>query len=194
VRHTIFVAVRMYALAALVLGLAYPLLVTGVARVAFPEQARGSLLVDAEGVVRGSRLIGQLFTSERYFHGRPSAAGAGYDAAASGGSNLGPTSQALVKAVEERVAAAIAREVGLEPGTVPADMVTTSASGLDPHISPATALAQVARVARARGLREDDVRALVTSRIEPRDLGFIGEPRINVLELNLALDGMQSGE
>ncbi len=193
-RHTIFVAVRMYALAALVLGLAYPLLVTGVARVAFPEQARGSLLVDAEGVVRGSRLIGQLFTSERYFHGRPSAAGAGYDAAASGGSNLGPTSQALVKAVEERVAAAIAREVGLEPGTVPADMVTTSASGLDPHISPATALAQVARVARARGLREDDVRALVTSRIEPRDLGFIGEPRINVLELNLALDGMQSGE
>lgn len=193
-RHTIFVAVRMYALAALVLGLAYPLLVTGVARVAFPEQARGSLLVDAEGVVRGSRLIGQLFTSERYFHGRPSAAGAGYDAAASGGSNLGPTSQALVKAVEERVAAAIAREVGLEPGTVPADMVTASASGLDPHISPATALAQVARVARARGLREDDVRALVTSRIEPRDLGFIGEPRVNVLELNLALDGMQSGE
>jgi len=194
VRHTIFVAVRMYALAALVLGLAYPLLVTGAARVAFPEQARGSLLVDAEGVVRGSRLIGQLFTSERYFHGRPSAAGAGYDAAASGGSNLGPTSQALVKAVEERVAAAIAREVGLEPGTVPADMVTASASGLDPHISPATALAQVARVARARGLREDDVRALVTSRIEPRDLGFIGEPRVNVLELNLALDGMRSGE
>lgn len=193
-RHTIFVAVRMYALAALVLGLAYPLLVTGAARVAFPEQARGSLLVDAEGVVRGSRLIGQLFTSERYFHGRPSAAGAGYDAAASGGSNLGPTSQALVKAVEERVAAAIAREVGLEPGTVPADMVTASASGLDPHISPATALAQVARVARARGLREDDVRALVTSRIEPRDLGFIGEPRVNVLELNLALDGMRSGE
>ncbi|MBS3974667.1 MAG: potassium-transporting ATPase subunit KdpC [Actinobacteria bacterium] len=184
----------MYALAALVLGLAYPLLVTGAARVAFPEQARGSLLVDAEGVVRGSRLIGQLFTSERYFHGRPSAAGAGYDAAASGGSNLGPTSQALVKAVEERVAAAIAREVGLEPGTVPADMVTASASGLDPHISPATALAQVARVARARGLREDDVRALVTSRIEPRDLGFIGEPRVNVLELNLALDGMRSGE
>lgn len=190
-RDSILTAIRMYVLTAVVLGLAYPLLVMGVARVAFPQQAEGSLITDADGVIRGSRLIGQEFTSEGYFHGRPSEAGDGYDATASGGSNLGPTSRELAEAVDERVAAAIAREPGLEPGGVPVDMVTASASGLDPHISPANAFAQVARVASARGLSEADVRALVTSQIEARDLGFIGEPRVNVLELNLTLDGFR---
>lgn len=179
----------------LLTGLAYPLLVTGVGQAVFPAQANGSL-VTRGGVVVGSRLVGQNFISERFFHGRPSATGAAdpadasktieapYNAASSTGSNLGPSSKALLDAVETRAKA-------LGTGPQPADLVTASASGLDPHISPAGALAQVARVARARNLPEAQVRALVERSVEGRDLGLLGEPRLNVLALNLALDGLR---
>ncbi|MDQ8698726.1 potassium-transporting ATPase subunit KdpC [Hyphomicrobium sp. LHD-15] len=165
-------------------GLAYPLAMTGLANIAFPTSAGGSLIV-RDGTVAGSRLIGQVFASERYFHGRPSAAGqAGYDAAASSGSNLGPLSKKLL----DRVAADVAslREPG--GGPVPADAVTTSASGLDPHISPAYAELQVERVAKARGVSPDRVRAIVAQNLDKPDFGLIGEERINVVLLNLALD------
>lgn len=168
----------------LLTGIAYPLAMTELAQVLFPAQARGSL-VERDGTVIGSRLVGQNFTAERYFHPRPSVAGSGYDATASSGSNLGPTSAKLAERLKTDAAAL--RAAGLA-GPIPADALTTSASGLDPDVSPANALAQVARVARARAVDEALVRDLVTAHIEQPRFGVFGDPRVNVLALNLALD------
>lgn len=167
---------------------AYPLIVWGIGQAAFNYQANGSL-VERNGKIIGSSLIAQAFTEERYFHPRPSAAGdAGYDAAGSGGSNLGPLSQKLSDQVKQRTAAYLS-ENGLPPGTkVPADAVTASGSGLDPHISPANAGLQAARVARARGMPVEEIRKYIRKYTDGRQLGFLGDPGVNVLELNLALD------
>lgn len=183
IRHLV-TATLMTVVTTLLLGVVYPLAVTGLAQVLFPDQANGQLIV-RNGVTIGSRIIGQPFTSAGYFYSRPSAAGAGYDAGASSGSNLGPTNRKLI----DRVAGDVARlQEGNSGVAVPIDLVTTSASGLDPHLSPPAALYQVARVARQRKLALDDVRQLVEAHIEPRQLGVLGEPVVNVLLLNLALD------
>jgi len=170
------------------LGLVYPLVITGLAQVLFPDQANGQLIT-RDGRVIGSRLIGQTFSSAKYFPSRPSAAGGGYDAASSSGTNLGPTSKKLIDAVAANVEAAQKDNPGVR---VPVDLVTSSASGLDPHISPAAARFQVPRVARERHMTEADVQALVDRLTEGRQWGILGEPRINVLELNLALEGVRS--
>ena len=184
----VIASIRMALITLVVLGLAYPLAMTGIAQVLMPAQANGSL-VTSGGTVVGSSLIGQRFTEAKYFHGRPSAAGTdGYDATASGASNLAPTSQALVDRVKAAVASETAENPGLVAGSVPVDMVTASGSGLDPDISIANALAQVARVAAARGMSADAVRHVVDAHITPRSFGLLGEPSVNVLELNLALD------
>ena len=180
-------AIRMTILTAIVLGLIYPLAITGIAQVLFPGAANGSL-VKAKGRVIGSSLIAQGFTGAGYFHPRPSAAGAGYDAMASSASNLGPTSRVLVDRVRADVRTQIAANPGLRLGAVPVDMVTTSGSGLDPDITVANARAQAPRVAAARGMGLATVLALVARHTTARQLGFLGEPRVNVLELNLALD------
>ena len=177
-------AVLMTIVTTLLLGIVYPLAVTGLALVFFPDKANGQL-IRRDGTVVGSRLIGQTFSSPGYFRGRPSAAGTGYDAANSAGTNLGPTNKKLIDAVKAGVDAA-RLENGSAP--VPIDLVTSSASGLDPHVSPASAAFQVPRVSRERGVSAADVQRLVDAHTEGRQLGFLGEPVVNVLELNLALD------
>lgn len=186
-RRQLVPAVLAFLVLTVLTGLAYPLAMTGVAQVAFPNRADGSL-IKRDGKVVGSRLIGQNFSAPRYFHPRPSAAGDGYDAMSSSASNLGPTNPALIAEVRKRVAE-YRSENGLPAGSaVPADAVTASGSGLDPHISQANARLQAPRVARARGLSLDEVLTLVAEHTDGRPLGFLGEPGVNVLELNLALD------
>ena len=187
VRQQLRPAVGLLAALTLLTGLVYPLAVTALAGALFPAQANGSL-VTVDGVTVGSALVGQSFRSPEYLWGRPSAAGDGYDGTASGGSNLGPTSQALI----DRVTAEAERWQAAHGGApVPVDMVTASASGLDPHISPAAAESQVERIAAARGMPTDVVRAIIARSTEDAALGFLGRPRVNVLLVNLALDGHQ---
>jgi K+-transporting ATPase ATPase C chain len=185
--RNLVVAILMTIVTTLLLGLAYPLVVTALAQAVFPDQANGQLIVRNERVI-GSRLLAQGFLSPAYFHPRPSAAGTGYDAANSAGSQLGPTNRKLIETVKQNVEAARRENPGRP---IPIDLVTASASGLDPHISPASAEFQVPRVAKARGMPEDSLRNLVREHTEGRQWGFLGEPRINVLELNLALDRLQ---
>ena len=169
----------------------YPLVVFGIAQALFRDKANGSLIVDQDGTVRGSKLLAQGFTADKYFHPRPSAAGNGYDAASSSGSNLGPTSQKLNEAIKDRVAA-YRKENGLnESEVVPADAVTTSASGLDPHISLRNAELQSPRVAKARSVNEEKLRELIDQNTDGRDLALLGDPGVNVFTLNLALDGLR---
>jgi len=168
----------------------YPLVVFGISQALFRDKANGSLILDDDGTVRGSRLLAQGFTADKYFHPRPSAAGNGYDATSSSGSNLGPTSQKLNEAIKDRIAA-YRKENGLsESETVPADAVTASGSGLDPHISLRNAELQTPRVAKARGVSEEKVRELIQQNTDDRDLGFLGDPGVNVLTLNRSLDSI----
>jgi K+-transporting ATPase ATPase C chain len=185
-KKNLMTAILMTIVTTFLFGLAYPLVLTGLAQVIFPDRANGSLIMRLDGTVIGSRLIGQPFSSPGYFRARPSAAGpAGYDAGASTGSNLGPTSQKLI----DRVKADVEKARGENPGKpVPVDLVTTSGSGLDPHISPASAEFQLPRVARERMASEEEVRRILARHTEGRQFGFLGEPVVNVLELNLDLD------
>lgn len=186
-KKELILALRFTLVTTLVFGVIYPLAVTGLSKVLFPGQAAGSL-IEKNGHVVGSKLIGQAFSSDKYFHSRPSAAGNGYDASASSASNLAPTNQALV----DRVKSDVAKLQQENPGTpVPADLVTASGSGLDPEISPAAAEFQIPRVAKARGISVDSLRALVARHTQTRTWGIFGEPRVNVLELNLDLDSLK---
>jgi K+-transporting ATPase ATPase C chain len=187
IRREIRPAIVLTLLLCAITGFLYPGAVTAVAQLLFPGQANGSL-VTRGGQPVGSHLIGQGFSSPDYFHPRPSAAGAGYDAAASAGTNKGPTDRKLADTLIAQVVDSAVKNEGAERGRIPSDMVTASGSGLDPHVSPATARLQVARVARARGADQAAVRALVDAHTEGRQLGVLGEPRVNVLELNMALD------
>lgn len=184
ITRNLVVSILMTIVTTVLLGVAYPLVVTGLAQVLFPDKANGQL-VERNGKVVGSRILGQAFSSPGYFRSRPSAAGTGYDAANSGGTNLGPTNKKLVDAVRSAVDDARKENPGVP---VPIDLVTSSASGLDPHISPAAASFQVPRVARERHVSEADVRGVMSQFTEGRQFGFLGEPRVNVLLLNLALD------
>jgi|SRR5436190_1271228 len=166
----------------------YPLVVFGISQALFHDKANGSLILDTDGTVRGSRLLAQGFSADKYFHPRPSAAGTGYDATSSGGSNLGPTSQKLSDAIKDRIAAYRAENSLKESDSMPADAVTASGSGLDPHISLRNAELQTPRVARARGLSEEKLRELIKQNTDARDLGLLGDPGVNVLTLNRALD------
>ena len=181
-------AVLMTIVTTVILGVIYPLGITAIAQVAFPNKANGQL-IDRNGVVVGSRIIGQGFSSPGYFHSRPSAAGTGWDAANSAGSQLGPTNKKLIDTVKSNVEAARKENPG---APVPIDLVTASASGFDPHISPAAAEFQVPRIARERGMSDAEVRQVIAANTQGRTLGFLGEPRVNVLELNLALDARHS--
>jgi K+-transporting ATPase ATPase C chain len=186
-RREFLIALRLTLVTLILTGLLYPLVVTGAAQALFSDKANGSLAHDGKGAVVGSKLIGQTFATAAYLQGRPSAAGNGYDATSSSGSNLGPTSKKL----RDRAAADVVRLRKENPeaaGAVPADLVTTSASGLDPEISPQAAYWQVPRIARARGVSPDRILDVITPRVEGRDLGVFGEPRVNVLAVNLALD------
>ena len=185
-KRNFLISIWMTLATTVLLGIVYPLVVTGLAQLLYPRQANGELIRRPDGTVVGSTLLGQPFTSAGYFHSRPSAAGpAGYDPMASGGSDLGPTNKVLV----DRVAGSVQSLSAENPGAaIPVDLATASGSGLDPNISPASAEFQIPRVARERGMREGDVRTLVAKYTEQRQLGFLGEPRVNVLELNLALD------
>ena len=182
-------AVVLLAVMTVLTGIAYPFAMTGIAQVVFPSQANGSLIMRGETVI-GSSLVAQSFTGDSYFHPRPSAAGAGYDAANSSGSNLGPTSTALIDTVRARTEEALQRN---GTSTVPIDLVTASGSGLDPHISPEAAAFQAARVAQARGMDIQAVQDLIAAYTESPTLGVLGQPRVNVLELNLALDAQAAG-
>jgi len=193
-----WVALRALLIFTVVLGVAYPLAVTGIGQLTLPAQANGST-VTAQGNVVGSSLIGQSFTDKKgsplpqWFQSRPSAAGDGYDGGASSGSNLGPNNPDLLKSIDER-AKVIEKVDGVSAGQIPPDALTASGSGLDPHISPAYALLQVDAVAKARGISADRVRALVDKHIQQRDLGYLGEPTVNVLQLNIALEAMAPSE
>src|SRR5215471_11980163 len=185
-KKNLLIAVMMTIVTTILLGIVYPLVVTGIAQVVFPHKANGQLITQ-NGRLVGSSVIGQPFGGPTYLHSRPSAAGAGYDATASGGTNLGPTNKVLITRVEQDTATLHAENPNLP---VPVDLVTTSASGLDPHISIAAAEFQIARVAHARGVSESQLQQLVDAHTEFRQFGFLGEPRVNVLELNLALDAL----
>ena len=182
-KKNLLISVWMTIATTILLGIVYPLVITGLAQMLFKDKANGQLIVQ-NGKVVGSRIIGQAFTGPAYFHSRPSGAGNGYDAANSSASNLGPTNKNLI----DRVKASVATESDGSAGPVPVDLVTMSGSGLDPHISPAAAEFQVERVAKERGVKADDLRQLVIKHTEGRQLGFLGEARVNVLELNLELD------
>ena len=184
ITRNLVAAVLMTVVTTILLGVIYPLTMTAIAQLMFPDKANGQL-IERDGKVVGSRIIGQGFSSQGYFHSRPSAAGMGYDAANSAGSNLGPTNKKLVEAVKANVESARKEN---PTAAVPADLVTTSASGFDPHITPASAAFQLPRVARERGMSEGDLQRLVAAHTEGRQFGFFGEARVNVLELNLALD------
>ena len=186
-RKQLWPAIAMTLVICVITGLIYPGVVTGLAQMLFPHQANGSL-VTVNGRIVGSALIGQPFTSPRYFHPRPSAAGSGYDPLNSGGTNKGPTDLKLADTLIAQAVDNVVKDDRAVKGQIPSDMVTSSASGLDPHISPANAFLQVARVARARGVDSARVRALLDAHVEGRQFGFFGEPRVNVLLLNIALD------
>lgn len=192
--RSMMIAIKMTIVLTVLLGIVYPLAMVGVGRIFFPSQAEGSLIY-RNGAPVGSSLIGQNFKAPGYFHTRPSAAGSnGYDPTSSSGSNLGPTNKSFIDSVKQRLKSVLEENPGTQPSQVPVDMVTASGSGLDPEISPAAAELQVQRVAKARGISEDAVRAAISSHTRGRWAGFLGEPGVNVVELNLALEGLGKGE